>query len=179
RDLTTRPAAVFRRDGDLWHLGYGDRVVRLPDAKGLHDLAALLAVPNQPVHVRRLLGMPLAGADPVLDTRARAEYRTRLADLSEQIDDAVAANDRDRAAVATAERDFIVAELTAATGLAHRSRRLGDDTERARKTVTARIRYAIGRIRRVHPALAEHLDRSVHTGVECAYQPDAPPAWRL
>ena len=45
--------------------------------------------------------------------------------------------------------------------------------------MTARIRYTIDRIRRVHPALAAHLDAHVHTGVECEYRPEAPVSWRL
>jgi hypothetical protein len=69
--------------------------------------------------------------------------------------------------------------LTAAAGLGGRPRRLGEGTDRARKTVTARIRYAIERVRRVHPALAEHLDRTVSTGVRCCYSPAEPVAWHL
>jgi hypothetical protein len=71
--------------------------------------------------------------------------------------------------------------IAAATGLGHRSRRLGDETDKARKTVSARIRYAIDRIGRVHPALAAHLSAHVHTGIECEYRPGAPGApvaWR-
>jgi hypothetical protein len=182
RELATSPGAVFRRDGDLWLLAYEGRTVRVPDAKGLHDLAALLAAPGRPVHVSRLIGpglSPVAGADPVLDERARSAYKARLADLDDDIDDAVTANDPERAERARAEREFLVAELAAATGLGNRSRRLGDETDKARKTVSARIRYTIDRIRRVHPELAAHLDAHVHTGTECEYRPDARVAWRL
>jgi hypothetical protein len=44
----------FRRDGDVWTLGFADVTVHLRDGKGLHDLAALLAVPGTPVHVFHL-----------------------------------------------------------------------------------------------------------------------------
>jgi len=115
----------------------------------------------------------------VLDERARAAYKARLAELDDDIDDAVTANDAERAGRARAEREFLVAELAAATGLGNRSRRLGDETDKARKTVSARIRYTIDRIRRVHPELAAHLDAHVHTGTECEYRPDARVAWRL
>jgi hypothetical protein len=182
RELAARPAAVFRRDGDLWLLGFDGRTVRVPDAKGLHDLATLLAAPGTPVHVSRLLApaaVPFGGGDPVLDDRARAAYKARLVDLEEDIDRASADNDPERAAQARAEREFLVAELAAATGLGNRTRRLGDANDKARKTVTARIRYTIGRIRRVHPALAAHLDAHVHTGVECEYRPVGPVRWQL
>jgi hypothetical protein len=115
----------------------------------------------------------------VLDERARAEYKARLADLDDDIDDATMTNDPERAARARAEREFVGAELAAATGLGHRSRRLGDESDKVRKTVTARIRYTIDRIRRIRPALATHLDAHVHTGVECEYRPDALVTWRL
>ena len=75
------------------------------------------------------------------------------------------------------EREAILAELSAATGLAGRSRRLGDDTERARKAVTGRIRDALRRLEDRHPALAHHLTASVTTGMSCRYLPAEPVEW--
>jgi hypothetical protein len=77
------------------------------------------------------------GADPVLDDRAKARYRDRLAELDEEIDGALGRHDDDRAAELDHERQALIDGLRRATGLAGRSRRLGDDGERARKTVTA------------------------------------------
>jgi hypothetical protein len=176
--------ATFRRDGAGWRLAYGGVAVTVPDAKGLHDLAVLLAAPGREVHVRELLGAeavagPALGSDPVLDDRARAAYRERLATLDEEVAAAAADHDLGRAERLRTERDFLVAELAAATGLGGRARLLGDDTDRARKAVTARIRYAVERIRAEHPALATHLAGSVRTGTRCAYTPDRPVAWRL
>jgi len=45
--------------------------------------------------------------------------------------------------------------------------------------VTARIREAMRRIDRVHPALARHLRDSIHTGTRCAYLTDSPQTWRV
>ncbi len=42
-------------------------------------------------------------------------------------------------------------ELSRALGLGGRSRRPGDDTERARKAVTARIHHVIDHLQRCHP----------------------------
>ena len=58
-------------------------------------------------------------------------------------------------------------------------RLLGDQSERARKAVTARIRDVIGRLEPVHPALAGHLRESVTTGTRCSYSPPTPVSWRL
>ena len=44
--------------------------------------------------------------------------------------------------------------------------------ERARLTVTKRIRGVLERIASRHPPLAEHLGRTIRTGLLCAYIPD-------
>ncbi len=179
---------VFRREGALWTLTYGGVTVRMRDAKGLADLAALLAVPGREIPAADLVaaasgGLGRAdlglGADEVLDETARRQIRRRLADLDEEIGEADAWADPERASRARAERDALVGEVAAATGLAGRARRLGDQGERARKAVTARIRDVIGRIGRVHPSLAAHLRASVTTGTRCCYSPAAPVSWQL
>jgi hypothetical protein len=179
---------VFRREGALWTLAYGGVTVRLRDAKGLADLAALLAVPGREIPAAGLVaagsgGLGRAdlrlGADEVLDETARQQIRQRLADLDEEIAEADAWADPERASRARAERDALVSEVTAATGLAGRARRLGDQDERARKAVTARIRDVIGRIERVHPPLGAHLRASVTTGTRCCYSPPTPATWQL
>jgi hypothetical protein len=180
---------VFRRTGGSWTLGYGGTTVTVKDAKGLRDLAVLLRVPGQPVHAGDLLAAAGAGdagraalrlgADEVLDDRARRELRARLAELGEEIDQAERWADLERAAAATAERDALVQELAAAAGLGGRSRLLGDQSERARKAVSARIRDAVARIERLHPALGAHLRASVSTGTWCAYTPAGLTTWEL
>jgi hypothetical protein len=175
---------VFRRDGEVWTLGYAGTVVRLPDAKGLHDLARLLANPGVEIPAADLIG-PAArleatlGADPTLDAPAQAAYRRRLAELAAQIDAADADHDLVRAAHARAERDTLVQALSAAYGLGRRARRLGDAGERARKAVTARIRDSLARLDQRHPALAQHLRQSIRTGAACSYQPPEPIPWEL
>ena len=169
---TAGPAGLprFRFDGASWELTYEDTQVHLPDAKGLRDLATLVAAPGTTVHVLDLVGSEeRLGADPVLDEQARSSYRRRLAELDAELEEA---QDWARAERATAEREALIRELTAAAGLGGRSRRLGDVTERARKTVTARIRDALRRIEPAHPALGEHLRATVTTGTSCGYAPD-------
>jgi hypothetical protein len=174
-------ANAFRRDGDVWTLRFDDVTAHLPDAKGLRDIAVLLAQPRVEVSATKLLtGVSAApGADPVLDERAKTAYRRRLAELDAAIDEADAADDTHRAEAARAERAALVAELTAAAGLGGRTRRLGDERERARKAVTSRIRDAIERVERVHPALGGHLRAAVRTGGWCSYQPAEDAVWQL
>ncbi len=115
-------------------------------------------------------GRPTAGADPVLDAQAKAAYRRRLDELDQEMDDASVAGDLGRAERARDEREALIDALASAVGLGGRDRRLGDDAERARKAVTARIRDAVRRITDVHPELGAHLAESVHTGSWCAYR---------
>jgi len=172
---------AFLRVGDTWQLGFDGVVAHLPDAKGLHDIAALLAVPGRPVHVHALLGIdiPPTGADPVLDRTAVARFRERIELLDRELDEADSAGDATRSARITRERAALVDHLKSAGGLAGRARRLGDETERARKTVSARVRDALRRIERTHPALAEHLRASLQLGTTCTYAPDPPRRWQL
>ena len=51
--------------------------------------------------------------------------------------------------------------------------------ERARKAVTARIRYVIDRVETEHPELGRHLAVSVRTGAFCSYNPDRPVVWEI
>jgi hypothetical protein len=187
---TDRPAAAyeFRRDGAVWRLGYGGRVVHLPDAKGLRDLHLLLGRPGDDVPAVELLD-PAAGpelvaarrmgGDPVLDEEARARYRRRLTDLDEAIEQATELGDDRRAVALDQEREALLDELRAATGLAGRRRRLGDEAERARKTVSARIRDTLRKLDGRHPELVAHLRGAVSTGATCRYAPAQPVPWRL
>ncbi|MEU8253687.1 AAA family ATPase [Micromonospora inaquosa] len=178
----------FRRDGPVWQLAHAGVVVHLPDAKGLHDLHLLLSHPGSDVPAVELLD-PAAGpelvaarrmgADPVLDDEAKARYRRHLARLDEEIDRAAARDDAQKVSKLDAERGALLDELRAAAGLAGRSRRLGDEAERARKTVTARIRDTLRKLDDRHPALASHLRDSVSTGTTCRYRPAEPLPWRL
>ena len=177
------PDQVFRRDGEVWTIGYGGRQVRLRDSKGLRDLHALLTRAGTAV-----AALDLASAAPgrvpaapdtgeVIDTQARSAYRQRLRELEEEAAEADAAADIGRSARVAAERDALVEALTQAYGLGGRVRRAGSDAERARTAVTARIKDAIRRIGEAHPDLGRHLARSVRTGTFCVYDPDQPTRW--
>jgi hypothetical protein len=124
-------------------------------------------------------GVVDAGGAPMLDRTAMASYRARITELQDDIDDAEAANDIERASRARVELDALVDELSRSVGVGGRSRRAPDATERARKAVKRRIDTALGRLDRVHPTLASHLRRSIRTGQYCSYRPEPPVAWRL
>ncbi|SDJ36015.1 ATP-binding protein [Nonomuraea jiangxiensis] len=180
--------AEFRRDGAVWSLAFAGRLVHMPDAKGLRDLHILLSRPGGDVSAVSLLAPEggevvvaarRMGGDDVLDEEAKSRYRRRLARLDEEIDRAAELGDDRRAAEFDRERAALLEELRAAAGLGGRTRRLGDEAERARKTVTARIRDVLRKLDSTHPELAAHLRATVSTGATCRYQPDTPITWRL
>lgn len=188
-----RPARnSFRIEGEYWSLSYDGDTVRLKDAKGLHDIATLLArlgrevaaldlaTERGPTTTSRAEGLgPQGHAGEVLDEHARDAYKARVASLEEEIAEAETFGDLARAERAREERDVIARELASAYGLGGRPRRTGDPAERARSAVTQRIREAIKRISDVHPSLGRHLRASIRTGTFCSYAPEVPVTWDL
>jgi hypothetical protein len=176
---------AFRLTDGRWVLRFDGRETHLPDSKGLRDLATIIGAKGADVHVRDLVDPDAApavigtGADPVLDERARAQYRGRLDELAALINEAEEFGHAAHAGKLVDERSALIRELAAATGFRGRDRRLGDEVERARKTVSARLRDSLRRIDRVHPELAAHLRAAVQMGAVCSYRPQSPTSWRL
>ena len=159
----------------------------LPDLKGLHDLATLVSRPGTPVPAVRLLA---AGAGVELEPHdgfGRGARRAAPArptapgsgTLEDDIADARADGDAGRTGRLEDEREFLLRELSAALGLGGRSRRLGDESERARKAVTMRLRDVVARLDDPLPALARHLRAALRTGRVCSYEPEEPVSWRV
>ena len=176
-------ANVFRRDGELWVVGLDGARSRVRDTKGIRDLALLLGRPGQEVHVLDLVAegptVQAAGTGDAIDGVARRQYRTRLVELEEELDEADRQGDVGESERLQLEREALLSELSSSYGLGGRSRRRGDSSERARSTVTQRIRDAIGRIEAVDAGLGAHLRSSVRTGTFCSYAPNRPIDWAL
>jgi hypothetical protein len=79
------------------------------------------------------------------------------------------------------EREALLAEVSAATGLGGRPRRFSSTQERARVAVRKAIASALARIEARDAALARLLRDTVHTGTACRYDPDPgrPVTWLL
>ena len=186
---------AFCREGEYWSIVFDGVTTRLHDRKGLHYLARLLVEPDREFHALDLVALEewpagmshenaasldlqglrsgrLDDADPILDPEARAAYRTRLRDLAEELAQAEAWHDPERAARAREEHAFLVAELGRAVGLGGRDRPTGSAAERARVSVTKAIKAAVGGLRVEDPALGRHLQATVRTGMFCRYSPD-------
>jgi hypothetical protein len=170
---------VFRKEGELWSLRFEGLALQLNDVKGFHDIAELLPQPHQPIHCLDLAGRSLdcASEDAVMDNRARRELSERAQVLQQEIDEAERFNDRGRLERARNELEQIAAALSQAFGLSGKPRRLGSAVERARSTVTWRIRSAIRKVGAAHPALGKHLENSIRTGTYCCYAPEREMRW--
>jgi hypothetical protein len=186
REEPARPVqlATLSADGRWWVASCDAATSRLADTKGLRYVAELVANAGQERHVLdlvdRIEGVAAAGAvgrrdlgdaGPLLDGRARSEYRRRVEQLRSEIDDAFAADQLDRAEAAQAELDVLVLQLAQAFGLGGRDRRAASAAERARLNVTRALRAATARLDEALPGAGNALDRRLRTGLYCAYEP--------
>jgi hypothetical protein len=179
----TRSGAPARLafDAGTWLVDFGGTARRVKDSKGMRDIARLVARPGVAVAALDLLGGLVVERDlgPVLDGTARTTYRRRITEIDDALDAADTSGDADRSASLTAERHHLVAELSAAVGLGGRPRPTGSSAERARTTVTTRVKDALRRLDSAHPEAARHLRRSLRTGGFCRYDPDPIATWEV
>jgi hypothetical protein len=198
------PVTTMRRIGDVWMIDTGDTPLHISDGRGVRLLTLLLERPGQELHSLELvaavdrMSMPARpassggqevgghfglqrGSGPALDAEAKAAYRARVSELTEEIADAGRRGDSERAAAARRERDMLTRELGRAVGMGGRDRESGSHAERARVNVTRAIRAAIRRVGSYDPALGAELAAAVRTGAFCAYEPDPrrPRRWRI
>jgi hypothetical protein len=173
----------------VWSVGPADAAQLIPDMKGLHYLRALVQRPGVEISALDLVAM-VAGhgtavresaLGPQVDRRALAAYRQRLREIDEELEQAHEWADNARAEGIERERDALLREVAAATGLGGRVRTAGGNVERARVAVRKAIAAALDRIETADPATARLLRRSVHTGRRCRYDPDpdAPVEWQV
>jgi hypothetical protein len=182
-----RSSAMTLRPGPagVWLVGRGDQETAIPARRGLEHLHALLSRPGVGVEALDLAGgaatVAQGGLGEVVDAQALASYRRRISEIDAELDDADAWGDAARGESLAAERDALLAEVSAVTGLGGRQRVAGSGAERARVTVRKAIATALDAIHAADPVVARHLTTCVRTGLRCRYEPDpeAPVAWRL
>jgi hypothetical protein len=202
-------AYVFRRQGEYWTITYEGETLRLRHTKGLSYIAYLLRYPGQEVHAIDLVAqdsgqsavgngqvspvptrdtcheiretISLGDAGGMLDPQAKADYKRRLGDLRETLEEARAFNDPARAERLQLEIDFLAQELARAVGLGGRERRAGSHAERARVNVTRAITSVVQKIAEHHAGLGRHFAATIKTGMFCSYasDPRVPVAWVL
>ena len=165
-----------------WLVGSSESPASLTELRGLTYLRELVRMPNREISAIDLATESAAaalqsGLGATADRRALLAYRHRLAALDEVLADA--ADDPPRLRALQDERDAVLAEVRAATGLGGRARTGGSTQERARVAVTKAIGGALRRIADASPEMGAHLTASVRTGATCCYRPDTEVAWVL
>ena len=156
----------------FWLVGTESQSVPVKALKGYSYLRELLRRPGLPVAAIDLVTagagtVEQPGLGSVLDPAALESYRSRLKELDADITEADAWSDPARREALEAERNALVEELMAATGLGGRERAVGSSRERARVAATKALTTAIDRISAVDEPIGRHLHRSIQTGWAC------------
>jgi non-specific serine/threonine protein kinase len=198
----------FFRQGDFWVIRYQGHSAFLKATRGLQYLRFLLGSPGREFHVNEFLADipdPMAAASaasgngrlhedgarcvtsglndgsPILDAKAKADYKRRLSELREELDEAERFSDPARAAKAQDEMNVITGQMASALGLGGRDRKTSSGAERARSAVTKSIKKTIQKVSETIPSLGLHLAARIKTGYFCSYtpHPDRPVAWKF
>jgi hypothetical protein len=207
----SNPLAVktgtFVQHEEDWTVGYGAARFPLRNVLGLTYLQRLLQHPGEQFHSLDLLsatapseiserdssrfarfrddnsvvvGRP-GDIGPILDEQAKRDYRRRISELNEELDElpeygslnVPGEKDYRRRTEIEAELEALSRQLAQAVGIFGRDRRSGSAAERARLNVTRAIRSAIQRISERNTALGELLGSCIKTGSFCSYIPNA------
>ncbi len=196
----TPPAqtGIFVRGGEYWTVGYASVSFSLRDLKGLSYIQRLLQHPGEEFHALELLDVPgarmpsdsrsadtgsvlhdpavniggLGDSGEMLDAQAKQNYKRRLLELREELEDLRERGADEPALKVESEIDFLEREIVRAVGHRGRDRRAGSTSERARLNVTRAIKAGLRKISEHHSTLGELLERSIRTGSFCSYVPD-------
>jgi predicted ATPase len=209
RGAVPSQTGVFARSGEYWTLGYGGSSFPLKDVKGLSYVQRLLQHPGDEFHALDLLSGPGAGttsertsvetresslpvgitirpgltgdAGELLDAQAKQDYKRKLLELREELEDQRERGNHARAEEVETEIEFLARELTRAVGLGGRDRRAGSAAERARLNATRAIKGALQKVSERDASLGQLLERTIRTGSFCSYVPDrhAPVSWQF
>jgi hypothetical protein len=113
----THEESLFIEPNDYCTIRYQGHVASLKSTRGLHYLAVLLHDPGREFHVSELLAHSLSASTPgagvavpegdagglccgfpVLDAQAKAEYKRRINELQQELEEAERVNDAQRKA---------------------------------------------------------------------------------
>ena len=173
--------AVLRQASDgVWTIGRDGATQAVREIKGFAYLRLLVRQPGVEVSALDLSDWAAGhagfgvdeGASGFIDRQALAAYRKRLSEIDAELDEFGQWRDAARSQQLEEERDALLAEVRAATGLGGRARQAGGTAERARIAVRKAVAAAIERIAQVDSGLGRLLRDCVHTGARCVYEPD-------
>jgi hypothetical protein len=186
---------IFQKGPVVWKLSFNGVTAHIPDVLGMGYIAELLRHPRTMIEVATLVansrgstdtsaeaveqrvvpadaampGMPMSDPKTIRAVKAelekrRAEFRKGLTEDNPKLQDQIKKLER------------YLAQVAGRDGL---PRVAGGLASRARSSVKHAVDRAITKIAKQHPALADHLRRSIHTGTSLIYSPAEVPAWQF
>jgi tetratricopeptide (TPR) repeat protein len=171
------PVKLIPGSEGLWLVGPAHETVPVRALRGFGYLRDLLRQPGRSISALDLVTRDTGSVlqpdlGEIIDRQALDAYRRRLTDIDQDLAEAEDWSDIGRLEALRAERAALLHELRGATGLGGRQRTTGSSYERARVAATKAIVAAIDRIATVDEALGRHLRATIHTGLNCSYQPE-------
>ena len=160
---------LFRKEGEIWHVRFGQEHGDFPDRKAFNHISELLSKSYRP-----LSGLELTGThdtntaaptcQETLDREAYEKLKEAAQDYAQRIEKARRENDT--VTVSALEREFqaVIDQLEQAHGLGGRSRQLGPSGPKTKAfdAVRQALKRCYGLLRSSGlPMLAEHLEKTI------------------
>jgi len=204
RDVELAEPNMFRLENGVWLIRFKARAVERKKSVGLAHIHELLGRQHAFIDSAALctqqkgemvdskpekdfaadgykeLGLLIQSnhGEPVVTDETRRRLLISLHEMKEDLALLQADGDKDLAFEKEQEIEKLQDYLNKASFRGHQ-KRFSDPSERARKRVSVAIARAIADLEMEHPALARHLDNSIHTGKYCRYAPEAEVKWIL
>lgn len=200
-EATEQPSNIFRqKKTGTWEVRFnGKSCPSLQHRVGFQYIRMLLASPRKEFSANEIdySGVPdtseavvpevltkvdsFSGADVPPDKTAIAEYKKRLPEIDEEIEEAIKNGDEERHKDLEYERDSLLEQVKEASTARIRSARgLPEDGSIQKKSqdkVNSNIKNAIKYIDEHIPELGTHFEESIRRGAKNYYKPSDPTTW--
>lgn len=187
KEKRPEPADIFRKLGKKWQVCFEGKTVYLDHCRGLAHISFLLMYPKTQIDTLELQagfardedGQSLLrpAAMKAADSKMVKNVKTRLAQIEEALEVARCTGDEDSQKTLQDEKNQLLDKMKSIMGLGGRTRTLSDVVETARLAVCKAIKRALDQIKKEHPELHRHLNKSLRLGHTVIYTPAPPVIW--
>jgi hypothetical protein len=189
------PISQIERHSSGWWIQFDEEKSFLHNHKGVRQVVTLLKSPwtdvpsinlfhEEPTTKPTRLDPDVTGrgdarGGDVIDGQAMKEYITQVELLQAQRREAEALDDLDRMGEIDSTMSWLNAQIREGRGKGGRLRQFSTESERARLAVSQTLKAALIQIEREMPILHDHLQRYLHMGTICRYEPEVPRHWTV